>query len=239
MIDFIESGKSVYIEGVDFAMNHVSTPLFPLFGCEYIDDGNEENVYYLDGVSDTITDGISMDYQYGSDSDYMVDVVGGDEGTMILQCQDGLGRVVAYDGDNQYHTICSAVMMGSIIDGDGLNTKANLMNAYLTFLTQPLVSATDPVVAVAHLTGNYPNPFNPETTISFHVTESSENVILTVYNMVGQEVKQLVNEMLPLGDHTVVWNGKDNLERVVSSGVYFCRMSSGAFSETRKMVLMK
>ncbi len=94
-----------------------------------------------------------------------------------------------------------------------------------------------PVVAT-ELHGNYPNPFNPETTISYSVKESSP-VTIEIYNVKGQIVKTLVNENKASGNYSVVWNGRDNNQQAVSSGVYFYKMNAGKYSSTKKMILMK
>jgi len=88
------------------------------------------------------------------------------------------------------------------------------------------------------LHANYPNPFNPETTISYSLLRDSK-VQIDIYNARGQLVKQLVNRPMTAGRHTVVWNGKDNFENTVSSGIYFYRMTTGDFSSMRKMLLIK
>ncbi|NQV18724.1 MAG: choice-of-anchor D domain-containing protein [Armatimonadetes bacterium] len=89
------------------------------------------------------------------------------------------------------------------------------------------------------LYGNYPNPFNPSTTISFSTTESTENTELAIYNIKGQKVKTLVNEKLEAGIHQVVWNGKDGSNKSVSSGIYFYKMKSSNYNETKKMLLLE
>jgi len=90
------------------------------------------------------------------------------------------------------------------------------------------------------LNQNYPNPFNPSTTISFSTTERMENTELMIYNIKGQKVKQLVSDQLSAGQHSVVWNGTDDSEKPVSSGVYFYKLKVGAnYTHTRKMILMK
>jgi hypothetical protein len=93
-------------------------------------------------------------------------------------------------------------------------------------------------VAVTELKGNYPNPFNPETTIKYSVKENTP-VTLEVYNVKGQKVKTLVSETKAAGDHSVVWKGLDDNNRAVSSGVYFFKMSAGKYSSTKKMIMMK
>ena len=94
-----------------------------------------------------------------------------------------------------------------------------------------------PVVATA-LHNNYPNPFNPETTISYSVKETGP-VTIDVYNVKGQLVKTLVKGIQEPGNHTIVWNGTDNNGRAVSSGVYYYKMNAGKYSSTKKMIMMK
>ncbi len=97
--------------------------------------------------------------------------------------------------------------------------------------------ATTPVLTT-ELRSNYPNPFNPETTIRFSTKEAGP-VALEIYNVKGQLIKQLVNEDKAAGNHTVVWNGTDQNNRPVSTGVYFYKMNAGKYSSTKKMIMMK
>ncbi len=92
-----------------------------------------------------------------------------------------------------------------------------------------------------NLAQNFPNPFNPSTTIKFSVPEgqSAVKARLTVFNIRGQEVAVLVNRSLEAGDYTVQWDGNDRNGRRVSSGVYFYRLSTPEFNATRKMVILK
>ncbi len=92
--------------------------------------------------------------------------------------------------------------------------------------------------ATTQLIGNYPNPFNPETTISYY-TAKAEPVQITVYNQKGQAVKSWNLLTAGKGTHSLNWNGTDDNGIAVSSGVYYYRMHSGKYSSTRKMVLMK
>ena len=101
-------------------------------------------------------------------------------------------------------------------------------------------STNDPVVPVdVSLHQNYPNPFNPSTTISFDVTQTSSYVDIGIYNMKGQKVKQLVNEQLYAGQHSVIWNGTDDSGNPVTSGIYLYKLKSGVYTSTKKMILMK
>ncbi len=88
------------------------------------------------------------------------------------------------------------------------------------------------------LKGNYPNPFNPETVISFSLKEDTE-AVLSIYNMKGQKIKTLKSEYMTAGEHSVVWNGKDDNGNDVSSGVYFYKLNTNNYSQINKMILMK
>lgn len=90
---------------------------------------------------------------------------------------------------------------------------------------------------------NYPNPFNPVTHLAFKLPHSGF-VELTIYDVLGREVKTLVNQQLPPGHHTVQWDGTDATGRLVGGGVYVVRLTVGqapsqSFTATRKMILLK
>ncbi|MCD6177263.1 MAG: T9SS type A sorting domain-containing protein, partial [Candidatus Cloacimonetes bacterium] len=102
------------------------------------------------------------------------------------------------------------------------------------------VNADENIIPVTtELNGNYPNPFNPTTTISFSVAQTSSFVNVEIFNIKGQKVKQLVNEILPAGKHIAVWNGKDNNGKQTASGIYFYKMKSGDYQQSKKMLLLK
>ncbi len=111
----------------------------------------------------------------------------------------------------------------------------------ITFeITNGIVSNDDNNVTptITRLNKNYPNPFNPETTISFDLNRN-QNVKLEIYNVLGQKVKTLCNDNLQAGNHKYVWNGTDQNNRKVASGIYFAKMTSKSLTKTQKMILMK
>ncbi len=85
---------------------------------------------------------------------------------------------------------------------------------------------------------NFPNPFNPTTSIKFGLPTKS-HVSITVYNLLGQEITSLVNEELSAGTHTTEWNGRDKSNTEVASGIYFYKLIAGDFVDTKKMMLVK
>ncbi|MCI0531089.1 MAG: T9SS type A sorting domain-containing protein, partial [candidate division Zixibacteria bacterium] len=92
------------------------------------------------------------------------------------------------------------------------------------------------------LESNFPNPFNPATTIRYHLAEPAK-VKLVIYNLLGQPVKTLVKETLPAGMHRAIWDGTNDARQAVSSGTYFLRMTATSartqFVDTQKLLFMK
>jgi hypothetical protein len=85
---------------------------------------------------------------------------------------------------------------------------------------------------------NHPNPFNPQTVIGYTLPRT-ERVSLSVYNLLGQRITTLIDQIQSAGNHSVTWDGADREGRPVASGVYFYRLKSGDFAQTKKMLLLK
>ncbi len=88
------------------------------------------------------------------------------------------------------------------------------------------------------LSANYPNPFNPATTIRYQLPEPTQ-VEISVYNALGERIAVLVNEVQAAGKYQVVWSGRNSKNQAVASGVYFYRMQAGTFSSLKKMLMVK
>jgi flagellar hook assembly protein FlgD len=95
-----------------------------------------------------------------------------------------------------------------------------------------------PNEAAFSLNQNFPNPFNPDTIISFSL-ETTGKVELDIYNAKGQLIRKLVRAFYPEGEHTIRWNGKTDDQKMAPSGIYFYRMSQNGEYKHRKMTLMK
>jgi len=93
-----------------------------------------------------------------------------------------------------------------------------------------------PVIYMLHQ--NYPNPFNATTEICYAIPKDG-HVVLSIFNSLGQKVRTLVDSEQRAGEHVIVWNGRDNMDQDVASGLYFCRMRTGKFTQTVKMMLVK
>ncbi|MDI3503371.1 MAG: large repetitive protein, partial [Candidatus Cloacimonadota bacterium] len=118
-------------------------------------------------------------------------------------------------------------------------TVAPGQNTTLNFILEPSSNGDEliPVTATA-LNPNYPNPFNPETTISYDILEPCK-VRLDVYNIKGQKVRSLLNEYKGSGRYSIVFDARDDNGKALSSGVYLYRFTAGKYNATRKMMLME
>jgi len=122
--------------------------------------------------------------------------------------------------------------------GDGM-FEFSADNVNIEFLTYTAGGCYDEVcVPRSGLLGNYPNPFNPSTTIHFALVHSGQ-VSLEVFNIRGQKVKTLVDEVKSAGEHNVVWDGYDDSGRGVVSGIYFYRMVGNDIIDVKKMLMVK
>ena len=98
--------------------------------------------------------------------------------------------------------------------------------------------ATAETPTTYELSQNSPNPFNPETWLTYELP-SQTRVVMTVYSLSGQKVRTLVDEDHTQGRYSVSWDGKDDFGGAVASGVYLCRMDAGTFASVRKMTLLR
>ena len=109
-------------------------------------------------------------------------------------------------------------------------------------ITFELESADDfenfPSIAVINSLSNYPNPFNPQTTIKFDLTRKGYTTV-DIYNLKGQRVARVLDGILPQGSHTVNWMGKNDNGKPVASGVYFLSVKCNDEQVIHKMMLLK
>ena len=127
----------------------------------------------------------------------------------------------------------------AVIDPDNTITEVHennnigfipIMVSGATFVEEEMKNSLPNLYALEQ---NYPNPFNPSTKIRYSVPQSS-NVMLKIFDILGNEIETLVNEEKPVGTYELTWYAKN-----LPSGVYFYRLQAGSFVETKKMLLLK
>jgi hypothetical protein len=121
-----------------------------------------------------------------------------------------------------------------------VNDGGAVMFTELQITFGPSSSNDNPTAPVANriLNKNYPNPFNPETTLSFDMPMAGK-ARLEIFNVKGQLVKTMFDDIAPAGRTSLVWDSTDDGGKAVASGLYFYRLNTSNHSETRKMMLMK
>ncbi|MDP8231061.1 MAG: T9SS type A sorting domain-containing protein [Candidatus Zophobacter franzmannii] len=197
----------------------------------------------------------------GAEGTYFIDLVPTDlpTGWMATWCNEGLDGVP--DGCHSYSAPAWEFIFpaGATIDLDFqaiYNTTDYFHFEYVitsddlaeplvlpfTFKTADAVSNDDNVQDVSDfgLVSNYPNPFNPTTTISFNLTPANAtDAKIEIFNIKGGLVQQFSNLTVVNNSGSVIWNGNDLNGNSSPSGVYYYRLNSGSISETRKMIMVK
>jgi len=146
----------------------------------------------------------------------------------------------------QAHVVLSGFSFDQIRDdragaNGGVLDRVHHLYDVLVYLenTPSVPTAAKPTPFVNSLSQNYPNPFNPQTSIEFTVKNRAP-VVLKVYNVAGQLVRTLVNDTREPGIvHAITWDGRNDAGQSVSSGVYFYKLVTTGFTQTKKMVLLK
>jgi hypothetical protein len=130
------------------------------------------------------------------------------------------------------------------VDSDGISTVDGHDNVYYYWLSglvltnTPVSSSPDLGARPFDLGQNYPNPFNPSSTIEFVLTQAGP-VQLAVYDQKGRRIRELIAGSLPVGPHSVRWDGRDDAGRNQASGIYFYRLTVSGLTQTRKMALLR
>jgi ligand-binding sensor domain-containing protein len=154
--------------------------------------------------------------------------------------------LVCFDGENwTSYTTQNSPLPTSGIRNLALDSQSRMwINTYWMGISCFDISSTpnfDPGLAprpeMLQLT-NYPNPFNPSTTITFHLKVTA-SVCLEVFNLRGQKVRRIFSGVKAAGEQSVVFDGRDDTGRPLASGVYVLKATAGKYTETRKLMLMK
>jgi hypothetical protein len=159
----------------------------------------------------------------------------------------GFAAILSQRTLNAQNTMASVLLSGYSYHYIRDDRPVGMMDrvVHLQKVLEFLGNTTDPPVAVDpssytySLRQNRPNPFNPITTIEFTIKERGM-VSLRIYNVAGQLIRTLVDDVKSPGEvHTATWDGRNDAGQAVSSGVYFYKLASGDFVQTKKMVLLK
>ncbi len=244
--DHLLTGGKLFLTGQDIAETNQGSLLLDYLGVDFAQNTVTTLVRGVTG--DVIADGLILvvsstggaNNQTSSD---VLQVVDSTTTTPIFYYGGGTVSPAAVRYENSA-TNAKAVFLGFGYEAiNDFGRRATLMERVLNYLNSPITAIDAPLTSTLpqsfQLQPNYPNPFNPQTTIGFAVPQRSQ-VKIIVYNSLGQEVKVLANRIFTPGYHKVVWNGIDGHGIPSASGVYFTKMvSNNGFQAVKKMLLMK
>ena len=201
------------------------------------------NNNWLDGIDPV--EGYTVDmtaYSLVLDSaDQVTPPVGSEIYNVMIHGQQGNGgrsAFLAFDPISLY-TVPSSYWINVSADTNGNSAGVSpLVQAYEGLSTILSVENDVATPTAFSLKGNYPNPFNPVTNIHYEVHKNT-HVKITIYDLLGREVKKLVSGELVSGDHQVIWDGTNDFGISVSAGIYLYQLRTKNFIQTKKMLLLK
>ena len=147
------------------------------------------------------------------------------------------GTVDSYDQNPTHIYDETGIYTVSLTVSDGTDTDIEIKNDYINVIN---VDSDDETISFeATNLFNYPNPFNPSTTIEFSIQTDSK-VDLTIYNIKGQKIRTLTSNEFTQGSHSIIWNGKDEVGKSMSSGIYYYELNvNGEIEAMKKCLLLK
>jgi len=240
IVDFLEDGGCVYLEGGDTWNYDVIVgghDFGPSFGLSAPADGTGD-CGPVNGMAGTFADG--MAFSYAGENAWIDHLVPNDpKAALVLENGAPVyGLAVAYEAET-YRTVGASFEFAGLVDGASPSTKSDLAAAIMDYFlpTQSGIEEDDAVLDARRLAA-WPNPFNPKTTLRF-TNPTVGHVTLRLFDCSGRLVTSLVDERLPAGSHETVWDGRDAGGRPVASGVYFARLEAEGFRTSGKLVLLK
>ena len=194
-------------------------------------------------ISETNIDGIDSDSLMFSGQAGISELAG--LSASLTEDVIALNFIAGGVGSGEVKTICFDSVSYGAQPGWGLYEDSLRPTIFSGELCLPVLALTPTDVddgtilpAIYQLKQNFPNPFNPTTTISFDLPQRGD-VKICVYNIIGQEVKVIADRSFDAGTHEVVWDGTDRSGRRAASGIYLYRLESQEFTQTKKMILLK
>ena len=252
---YLTEGGRIYIEGADAAqlIEGIGSgdSLWNLLGVNLLDNGinslDTGNVRTLDCIAPLFVPDIHLDYSMGSICDYGNDEIEHSMGSGAMNVMTSQligpmphasnGRAV-WNASPICTTYIQSVYMGGMIDLPGATNEMVVEAIMDAFLHTDIPETKAELPGKIALFSNIPNPFNAATEIVFELKEPAL-VDLSIYDIVGREIKTLRSGQSKEGIYKVTWDGRDDSGLMVGSGIYFYKLTTEAGSITKRMLLLK
>jgi len=232
IIDYLQSGGYVYLEGGDvFGWNQSNnTELHELFGLASSQDGTTNNINSLQGQDDALTHGMVFTGNSQTNNAWIDKYVPNANG-IIAFVEENYGNVAIQNSILGGHkTFCFSYALADLDDGESPNTREELLERILNFfdLYTSIPTLTEPEVLNCKV---FPNPMKSNTIFQYSLSEDS-NITLEIFNATGLRVSQAINRPQTKGEHTFNWNAES-----LAAGVYYYSLKSNNQSYTGKIII--
>ncbi len=240
LMDYLDAGGNLYLSSMNYLSSRVSSNAFIEDYLRVDSWTADSGCFVVGGVAgDPISDGMSLGLLSGpfppSESDALVSIA---PAVPVFQ-SSGIERGLRVEGSGYRVVFTSFPFEDVKVENAAPSNQRTLVARILEWFDGQTGIDADPVVGRIGVAANYPNPFNPATTISFTVPSAADRVTLSVFDASGRLVTTLVDSPLEAGRHEVAWDGTGRDGRRLASGIYFARLEADGVSATRKMTLLK
>ena len=239
LINYLNNGGNLYFESINIGYDYSNTAFFEYLGIHYLDDGEDEEVVNLKGGCNNCSENLKFDYRGGISPHYSVDRLESQGGELLFSSEDGIGRVFINETAD-YKVITSSVVVAAVANADSLNLKEYLFSEYINYFMgyNPITTLKENMDEILHNHSNAPNPFSNFTNIEF-LLEKPGIATVTIYNMNGQVVDNILNTSLSAGLHSVRWDATDQKGNKVERGSYFYSITTQGEVYTGKIIFIR
>lgn len=211
------------------------------FGIKFQDHGDIYEVQSIESKNTDLMGSINYVYAGGDSPHYIVDRLIPTSATTLYSSEDDYQRMFVYSPDESYKVISSSVVFGALKDADSLSMKPYLMAEMINYFLG--IGTTTSILEAfgqkdEFLVNVYPNPFAEQIEISFHL-QQADNVNLSIFDNNGRLVKHLFSGQIAAGDHSFVWNGKQETGKYLPNGLYVYKIDFNGQTRSGKIVLKR
>jgi len=246
---FLDAGRFLFLSGQNIGDEIGQSSFFSDYlHVSHVSDSMSLDPAYLDGVAgDLISDGVTLMLS-GSEpqnSPGGIQAIGGGVELFTYRSDPEIAGATRFESSKGYKVVYFAFGYEGIRGTDVYTAGPVVLKKIMNWFQVATAVSDDPdpqgLPRQAVLRQNYPNPFNARTTIRYTLSArmAHHRTTLRIYNILGQEIRTLVDKVQPAGEHTVQWDGCDHQGQAVSTGIYVYRLQSGPLSESRKLVLLR
>ena len=216
---------------------------------KYVSNGSAGNGFRVSGEPGSIFSGLAFDFDDGASGFAVLqpDIYDTTGGSFVCLKYSSTGEIAAIqysgtigNGASPAHIVNLGFPFEAVVEEAQIDSFLLRTMSYFDFFYTTKVSTERQLAKDFDVVYNFPNPFNPETTIYYSISQNKlMPVSLKIFDLMGREIKMLAHENQTAGQYKITWNGKDNFGTNVTSGIYFFLLSLGKKAISKKMILVR